>query len=126
LTVVRVNLAPKLNAVLPQLGQETSSIDFSLAAGDADGDQLSYFVDGQLPKGATYDPGTQHFSWTPDFGQAGNYTFQFGVIDAGGLTDTTAVQVQVLHVNRPPQIQVSNHSAVVGQPLHFVAVGTDP
>src|SRR5262249_18968462 len=79
-----------------------------------------------LPGGATFDAAAARFQWTPDFGKAGDYTVRFGVQDGGGLSDTTDVKVHIAKVNRPPVLDVSDHTALVGHPLHFVLKGSDP
>src|SRR5262249_50513850 len=81
LVVAHVNQPPQMVPVPAQMTQEGLTLAFTIAAGDPDGDPLSYFVSGSLPKGATFDPTTQLFSWTPDFGQAGVYTVHFGAMD---------------------------------------------
>ena len=44
------------------------------------------------------------------------YTFTFSAFD-GTATTIRTVQVRVFDVNRPPQLQVSNHAIVIGQSL---------
>jgi YD repeat-containing protein len=53
-------------------------------------------------------------------------TVRFGVSDPFGLSDTTDVRIHVANVDRAPTLAVSNHAALVGQPLTFQLVGSDP
>ena len=67
-----VNGAPVFAA-----GGESQSVDenrkltFTVAATDPDGDALTYSADG-LPAGATFDPATRQFSWTPGLHPGGH------------------------------------------------------
>jgi hypothetical protein len=76
-----VNGAPVFAA-----GGESQSVDenraltFGVSATDPDGDALTYSASG-LPAGASFDPATQQFSWTPSYTQAGTYTVTFTASD---------------------------------------------
>jgi hypothetical protein len=76
-----VNGAPVFAA-----GGESQSVDenralsFGVEATDPDGDALTYSASG-LPAGASFDPVTREFSWTPDYTQAGTYTVTFTASD---------------------------------------------
>jgi len=50
------------------------------AAADTEGTALTYSTD-PLPAGASFDPDTREFTWTPDYTQAGVYTLVFYVSD---------------------------------------------
>jgi hypothetical protein len=66
------------------------------------------------------------FQWTPTSDQAGSYTLRFAAQDPAGLRGTADVVVRIDNVNRSPTLSVSNHSAVVGQPLSVFVLGNDP
>ena len=51
-----------------QTVNEGQTLQFTVSADDADGDVLTYSAS-NLPPGATFDPNTQSFSWTPDYTQ---------------------------------------------------------
>jgi len=76
---------------------ERELIEFVLSAADADGDQLVYSAS-NLPDGASFDPETKTFSWTPRYDQAGIYTIHFEVSD-GVLTDEEDVTITVLQLH---------------------------
>ena len=59
---------------------ENRSLTFTVEATDPDGDALTYSASG-LPAGASFDPATREFSWTPDYTQAGEYTVTFTASD---------------------------------------------
>src|SRR5262249_1897470 len=65
------------------------TLSFQLTGGDPDaGTTLTYSAVG-LPQGATLDPITGHFSWTPGPLQAADYVINFSVSD-GELATTQA------------------------------------
>ena len=68
-------------------------IEFTISATDFDGDQLSYSAS-NLPDGASFNPDTQTFSWTPRYDQTGVYTVHFEVSD-GQSTDSEDVTITV-------------------------------
>src|SRR5262249_38695635 len=68
---------------------------------------VSYAVSG-LPVGATFDPDTALFTWTPAFTQpAGLYTVTFtATSNDGGVTEssTVSVPITVVSANLPPTV----------------------
>ncbi len=75
---------------------EREPLDFTLSAIDPDGDPLVYSAS-NLPQGASFDPNTQTFSWTPRYDQAGVYTVHFEVSD-GELTDSEDITITVIQL----------------------------
>ncbi len=73
------------------------NLTFTVSATDADDDQLVYSAS-NLPEGASFDPGTRTFSWTPRYDQAGTYSVHFEVSD-GELTDSEDVTITVIKLN---------------------------
>ena len=72
-----------LNPIGDQTINEGETLTFTVFATDPDGDNLT-FAASNLPPGATYDPASQLFSWTPEDGQAGNHqNINFTVTDDG-------------------------------------------
>lgn len=125
LTVHNLNQPPVLVPLARQSGREGTPLQFTLAAGDLDGDALRFSA-GPLPEGARFDPETRQFQWTPGFEQAGTYVLRFTVTDSAHLTDSTDVQVHIDNVNRPPTLEVTPHAAALGQRLSFRLRGVDP
>jgi len=127
ITVQNVNQPPVFAPLPGQLGQEGTPLAFTIAAGDLDQDTLVYAAETTLPPGASFDPATHLFRWTPSHDQAGLHTFSFSAADPGGLTAILDVQVQVLNVNRPPVLPaLGGHNLKVGQPFELVIPGSDP
>jgi hypothetical protein len=123
-TVVNVDRAPVFALIGPQQVDEHSPLTFAVIATDPDGDPVTFGAAG-MPPGATFDS-TQHFAWTPDFGQAGTYALVFTASD-GSLTATTSVAMTVRHVNRPPVITATDKENVAeGSLLDFTIQVADP
>ena len=98
-----------------QAGDEGQNLTFTVAATDPDGDQLTYAAS-DLPAGATFDPATQQFSWTPGYTEAGVYTVTFTANDgtqSHSLTATQTVTITVREVTVAEQI--AGLKAAVGE-----------
>lgn len=88
------NRAPVLDAIGNKTVSEGATLTFTISASDANGDALTYSAS-NLPVGATFDPATQTFSWTPEDSQAGVYaSIRFQVSD-GSLSDTEDITITV-------------------------------
>lgn len=125
LTVTDVNRAPTLLAPASVSGVEAQPIAFTVSASDADGDATTLAATG-LPAGATFDPATGMFSWTPTYDQAGIYAVNFSATD-GLATTTQAVPITVGNVNRAPVFDpVTDQNGAEGSPLAFSVRATDP
>jgi len=124
--VTETDQPPVLLPVGSQAGRENAPVQFSLAATSPDSDPITYSAVTPLPAGAQLNPQTGQFTWTPDYTQAGNYTLTFAATVPSGLSDTTTVSIQIAKVDRPPTIQVANQSVLVGVPLNFTVLGSDP
>ena len=97
-----VNDPPVLTPIGDKTVYEGSLLEFTVSAYDPDNDTLS-FTASNLPRGASFDPETRKFSWTPDYEQAGSYKVHFEVSD-GYYNDSEDITITVINVNRPPKI----------------------
>jgi hypothetical protein len=61
------------------------ALDFVVEAADPDGDTVAVDV-GALPVGATFDPASRRFRWTPGYDQAGPYAIHFTATDGSQAT----------------------------------------
>ena len=111
-----VNGAPVFTA-----GGEAQSVDenraltFGVDATDPDGDPVTYSASG-LPAGATFDPASRQFSWTPDYTQAGTYEVTFTASDGTrsySLSTDKTVTITVRNVTVDEQL-AGLRSAVAG------------
>ncbi|MBI5097404.1 MAG: hypothetical protein HZB32_07225, partial [Nitrospirae bacterium] len=76
LTVTGVNRAPTLNPIGAKGVNEGSLLSFTVSGSDPDGDSLTFSVTG-TPAGASFNPVSRTFSWTPDYTQSGLYSVTF-------------------------------------------------
>jgi hypothetical protein len=76
-------------------------LSFTLSAADEDGDVLTYSASG-LPAGATLDPATGAFSWTPGYDQAGSYPGLVFAVDDGTASDSESITITVDDNPTPP------------------------
>ncbi len=120
-TVGPANDAPVLGAVGPRSISEMIRQSFIVTASDADGNPLLFSlsdgVAGLVPAGASIDPTTGEFSWTPTEAQGpGVYTFDIVVADDGSpaLSDAETIIVTVGEVNAPPVADGIPFQSVVG------------
>ena len=98
------NHAPVLDTIGPKTVEENALLEFTITATDPDGDALAYSAS-SLPAGADFDPATQTFSWTPDYGNAGSHHVLFTVADDGtpSQSDSETVTITVTsHSNLAP------------------------
>ena len=92
------NTPPILQPIGDKTVSEGQPLVFSLGATDPDGNSLTYSAS-NLPSGATFDPATQTFSWSPTFDQAGTYpNILFTVTDNGipPLSAQESISITVL------------------------------
>lgn len=97
ITVTEVNTPPVLSVAGPQTVNEAVLLPFTVSASDVDlPSNTLTFSASNLPLGATFDPTTQTFSWTPTSAQGGPnpYLVYFTVSD-GQFTDTKVVSIAV-------------------------------
>ena len=95
--------APVLDPIGDQSIVEENELTFTAVANDVDGDTIAFSLSG-APAGATIDPSTGVFSFTPTEAQGpGTYTFDV-VATAGGLSDSETITVTVLESNSAPVV----------------------
>lgn len=89
------NNAPELEPIGNKTVDENSTITFTIAATDPDRyDNLTYTAN-NLPAGATFNPATRTFSWTPTYTQGGTYEVTFVVEDNYKASDSETVTITV-------------------------------
>ena len=132
-TVAEVNVAPVLDPVGPQSGDEGTLIGFTATASDVDvpANTLTFSLDdglGSVPAGAVMTAGGV-FMWTPTEAQGpGVYSFDVVVTDdgAGLLEDRETITVTVNEVNVAPVLDpVGAQSGDEGTVIGFTATASD-
>ena len=100
-TAGTVNQPPVLNPIGNKAVNVDEQLQFTISATDPEGDSLSYSAS-NLPQGASFNPTTRTFSWTPD--TAGAYpNIHFEVSD-GKLADAEDITITITAgtANQPP------------------------
>ncbi len=129
--VKEANRPPTLNPIADQTVDEEQPLSFSATATDPDlpANTLKFTLSG-APSGATIDPGSGLFSWTPTEAQGpGDYPVTVDVSDNDGppLTDSKTFNIHVNEVNQPPVLAAIADQAVdEGTLLSLTATATDP
>ena len=127
--VLEVNVAPVLDAIADLSVNEHETAAFTASASDTDlpVQSLEYSLTGAVPAGATIDPTTGAFTWTP--GEAdgpGVFTFQVVVTDSYGAGDSQDVTITVLEVNEAPILDAIDDLTVnEHQTAAFTATASD-
>ncbi|MBM2832509.1 MAG: exported protein of unknown function, partial [Dehalococcoidia bacterium] len=122
---VSTNRAPVLASIGNKTVDEGQLLTFAISATDPEGDPLTYSAS-NLPPGASFDPPTRSFSWTPGYDQAGTWPgIRFSISD-GSLTDWEGIAITVTNVNQPPVLApIGNKTVSEGQLLTITASATD-
>jgi len=118
---VTSNLQPVLNPIGSKTVNEGQTLTFTVTGSDPDSDQTLSYSASNLPTGATFDPATQTFTWTPAPGSAGNYPVTFTVTDSG-TPPLSASETVSITVNVPPTIEAS---LAIAPPLLNLAITKD-
>ncbi len=123
------NQAPRLQFIGDQTVVEGNTISVQLVASDADSAQNQLrFSTTRAPVGATLDPVSGLFRWTPNPFAGG---LQFGVdvvvTDETGLTDTQTFRIAVTDVaNQAPRLQfIDDQTTTAGESISVQLVATD-
>lgn len=125
ITVNNVNRPPVLNSIGAKFVAEGANLNFAASGTDPDGGALTYSAS-PLPTGATMNPTSGVFDWTPGFNQANTYDVLFIVSD-GALADSETVTITVTNTNRPPVLTAIGPKTVqVGEVLAFGVSASDP
>ena len=130
--VLNVNAAPIFDNLTGWEAQQGKTLRFNARAIDPDSPfkNLNYTVT-NLPAGATFDPATAEFVWTPGTQTVGTYNVTFTATDDGNdtgepKTTTKIVSINVLSVDRLPVITtISNRSSQRSDVIDIPVVATD-
>ncbi len=127
ITVNNVNQAPVLAPIGNKTVNEGQLLEFTISATDPDGDPLTYSAS-NLPSGASFDPATRTFSWTPSYIQAGPYEDVHFEVTDGTLTDSEDIDITVNEAgNQAPVLAaIGDKEVTEGQLLTFTISATDP
>jgi len=135
ITVNDVNRPPVLSAIGNKSVNENIELSFLLTASDPDGHNLSFVKSGGPTEATLTDhgDGTATFSWTPNFGEAGDHPVTFTVTDNGvpvasDLETITITVIGTLVDITPPQVQITspvNGASLNGTPVTVSGTASD-
>ena len=136
-TATEVNLAPELTVahqgwtpgdLLSIVEDEALLLDIAATDSDLPANDLVFSLTGNVPDGASIDPDTGEFTWTPSELQGGlDFDMIVRVADSGGLSDQVTVRVSVEEVNSPPVFDpVEAQTTFEGLGLDIVVTARDP
>lgn len=103
------NTAPVLAEIAPQSTGEKQPLEFTVSAQDT-GDLVALSA-GDLPDGASFDPASGLFRWTPGLGMVGSYDVTFTASD-GALDDSRTVTLTVTEL--PPPARPAETAEIYG------------
>ncbi len=105
------NSPPILDPIGNKQVNEGDLLEFMITGSDPDADLLTFSAV-NLPSGASFNPSTRIFSWTPGFTQSGSYQVAFSVSD-GELSNSEAITITVGNVNAAPRFVTTPPTEVV-------------
>jgi VCBS repeat-containing protein len=123
ITVNAVNDAPVIDPVAPQSVFEGSELVVTVTATDPDGDVLTYSLD-DPPTGATIDPLTGVFRWTPADGPDDSTSITVRVTDNGDPSLFATVTFDVTVTNVAPTIALTGAATVTVGETYTLTLGT--
>ena len=133
ITVDEVNVAPVLDPIGDRTAEQDVELSFTATASDADipANGLTFSLDAGAPSGASIDPVSGVFSWTPDASQApGDFSITVRVTDDGTptLSDFETISVSVTEEpNTAPTVNAGADGAVdEGDTFSSAGSFTDP
>ncbi|MDZ4784123.1 MAG: putative Ig domain-containing protein [Planctomycetia bacterium] len=123
------NSVPVLNPIGAKTVNENELLTFTATATDPNlpADVLTFSLEAGAPAGATINPTTGVFTWTPTELEGGlSFNITIRVTDQAGGFDNETIQVTVAEVNQAPALNAIGDKAIVAnQLLTFTAVATD-
>ncbi|MDZ4821471.1 MAG: putative Ig domain-containing protein [Planctomycetota bacterium] len=124
-TVGEVNIAPVMVPIADQTVNAGGTLAFNVIASDADlpANTLTYSLGAGAPDGATINPSTGAFSWTPSAQQSGGQ-YSITVLVSDGTNESS--QTFDVLVNTPPELaEIADQEVNEGAQLTVSAQGTD-
>ena len=121
------NQPPTLDPIDPQSVLEGETLTFTLSASDPDlGDVLTFSYEPTI-ENAQLDANTGEFTFTPDYSQANTYNVTFTVTDLASASASQPATIEVINVNRAPDIDpIDPITVIAGENAVVNASAADP
>jgi serine protease AprX len=116
------DLAPVMDPQTDRAGAAGQRLQFRITATDPEGAAVTYGHLG-LPTGATLDPGTGIFTWTPMTGQIGIHPVTFTATDQTAHSDDESIYIVI---SAPGQQPTGPCTAIATTYTGIVGMGVDP
>jgi hypothetical protein len=123
---------PVVTAPATANGRELAQFSFNVTASDPDGDPITQLsasgtalnAGGSFTTVANHSSGT--FTWTPNLGQAGDYSVTFTATNAQSASTTTSITISP--PDNPPTVTgvAAEDTVAEGSPLTINVLATDP
>ena len=118
ITVLPANQPPVFGPIGDKTVDEGQTLSFVVTATDPDNSPLSppLFSASDLPPGATFDPASATFAWTPSFADAGVHAGARFEVSDGADVDFEIIAITVGDVNQAPVVVAGSNqtSPLVG------------
>jgi len=99
--VADFNDAPELDDPADMMTSVGVPLEFTANASDPENDNVTFLLDDSAPAGATINPTTGEFSWTPAADQTGTFEIAVIAVDDGNLPKVDTENF-IVTVNDPP------------------------
>jgi len=125
------NSGPSIEPITTQTIDEGNALNFFIRAKDSDSPAqiLTYSLVGTIPAGASLDPSTGAFTWTPTEAQGpGVFNFTVRVTDNGTPAENSSLSFLVIvnEVNTAPVMAaIPAQTVPAGRPVSFKASASD-
>ena len=127
ITEADFSTAPLLSSIGNRGIDEAIEYAFTVDATDPDNEDELTFSASSLPPGASFDPGTRTFRWTPAYGQAGTYSGIHFEVSDGVYSDSEDITITVNRVSRTPVLSpIGNKTVQADNLMSFQISATDP
>ncbi len=126
ITVLDHNRPPRFVNLTDKLIGEEMLLQFTVNVEDPDGDVPTVSVVGDPPSGATFDPGSRQFQWTPTPAQVGDHDVIFRVSDVQHTVEQT-IRISVRPASGAPILTpIGDQTVREGELLQVSIPVTDP
>ena len=121
IAVAHVNRAPAFSSQAPTSGMEAVLFEYTMAALEPDGDDVSFFII-EAPLGAALGNDGRTIQWMPSYNEAGDYQFEVLVNDPRGLSDRQEFTVSIANNNRAPQFTSTPASSIAEGDMYLYEI----
>ena len=130
--MLALNHAPVIEPVGPREALEGRTLAFTVSGSDPDGDALTWSAP-ELPPGATFNPASRNFSWSPGYDAVASTTIFHATFRAEDATTSDEERIEIrLHDidpngDLPPYwTPTGDQSVLRGETLVFQVEAVDP